>query len=95
MGCAGTPEGGMSPVCAKCQVVMRIKKTGADVEEMSGPEIPYRIWSADVFSCSSCGAEVITGFGTTPMAEHYQPKYEKFKKNVTYRFWELLTQVQH
>lgn len=81
-----------APVCVKCRVVMRIKKTGADVEMMFGGEDSakgYQIWSADIFSCQTCGSEVLSGFGPKPVADHYdRARYARFEVGVSVRFWD-------
>lgn len=77
----------MAPVCVPCQVQMRCKKTGIDVELMAGAE-PYQIWNADLFACESCGVQVVTQFGGTPIAEHFQrERYASFLKGAFLRFW--------
>jgi hypothetical protein len=83
----------MVPVCAKCRIEMRIKKTGIDVEEMAGCDSPYRIWSADLFSCQGCGHEVVVGFGKTPISEHYKPEYADIQKTVKVRFWPRISDL--
>ena len=37
---------------------------------------PYKIWSGDRWQCQGCGAEIISGVGRSPVAEHYQPEFE-------------------
>lgn len=79
----------MPPVCVKCRLTMKIKKTGADVEEMMTAKAPYRIWNADIFACTSCGSEVATQFGKNPIAEHFQQdRYARFASGVAFRFWD-------
>ena len=36
---------------------------------------PYKIWSGDKWKCEGCGAEIISGTGLHPIAEHYQPDF--------------------
>jgi len=36
---------------------------------------PYKLWSGDKWRCEGCGAEVISGVGFNPVAEHYQPDF--------------------
>ena len=33
---------------------------------------PYKLWSADLWECEGCGAQILVGFGEAPIAEHYQ-----------------------
>jgi hypothetical protein len=80
-----------APICVTCQVQMRCQKTGVDVELMAG-DMPYQIWSADLFACEKCGISVISGFGNRPVAEHFQAdRYMNFVSGVTLRFWDNLT----
>lgn len=77
----------MAPVCVPCQAQMRCKETGIDVELMTAAE-PYQIWNADLFACERCGASVVTQFGNTPVAEHWQrDRYAAFVKGIALRFW--------
>jgi hypothetical protein len=55
-------------VCAKCQRFMRCERNGVLVVVMSGDD-PYKVFSADLWKCPSCGAEVIGGFGSQPLVE--------------------------
>ncbi len=66
-----------APVCFACQVRMVCAKTGIDVELMASAE-PYQVWNADLFECPACGFKVVSGFGKTPIAEHFQrERYER------------------
>jgi hypothetical protein len=66
--------------------VFRPIKIGVRIEEsmpagtvMSDGEperwVPYKLWSADLFECPGCGAQIVAAFGERPIAEHYQPEY--------------------
>jgi len=74
-------------VCAKCNIryepkrnrsatEMRPKKNGVYVIEMADFG-PYKVWHADLWECPKCGHLTIAGFGTEPMAEHYDEKFQK------------------
>ncbi len=83
-----------SPICVKCRLVMTIKKTGVDVEHMADAERPYQIWMGDIYSCRSCGTEIVCGFGHTPVAEHFQTeRYAKFLPGVLLRFWDKIADL--
>jgi hypothetical protein len=75
------------PICVKCQVSLKCIKTGVDVEAMAA-DMPYQIWSGDLFECPSCHVEIVSGFGQQPVAEHFQKeRYSKFVSGVFLRFW--------
>jgi hypothetical protein len=75
------------PICVKCRVSMACVKTGVDVEAMAG-DMPYQIWSGDLFECPSCKVEIVSGFGQQPVAEHFQEeRFAKFVPGVLLRFW--------
>lgn len=75
-------------ICTKCEIRMRPEKNDVHVEEYAGNG-PYKIWSADLWKCPSCGIEIIAGFGFNPLVEHFQEKlYADFKKGVTHRILE-------
>jgi len=54
---------------------MRCKKNGVTVEELTEDGEGYKLWDADLFECVECGVEIIAGFASSPLAEHYQPGY--------------------
>ena len=75
------------PICVNCRVSLRCEKTGVDVEAMTG-QMPYQIWSGDLFECPSCGIRVISGFGSKPVAEYFdKARYAKFVPGVFMKFW--------
>lgn len=75
-----------APVCLKCSVRMKCSKTGARIFECkeAPKESPEdikdqvakvrKVWSADLFTCPSCRAEIVGGWADTPMAEEHQPE---------------------
>jgi hypothetical protein len=62
------------PVCVKCETDMRPKKNGVYVLDHAKVIGPYKLWSADLWVCPACEAEVVVGFGNSPM-EHYQEEF--------------------
>lgn len=70
-----------SNVLCRCGTFMRPKTNSVTVEELTQDRRPYKLWSADLYACEDCGAEVITGFGREPLVEHYQPEYAEIRKN--------------
>ena len=72
-------------VCVDCEKEMLPHRTGAIVEEHTDDGGPYKIWSADVYRCSSCGQEVIARFARDPIAHHHErEKYDRLKEQVEY-----------
>lgn len=85
----------MKPICVPCQRFFRPKKTGFQfIEGMPKPGMveplrrgtekpeewePYKIWSGDLWECRGCGAQIVSGFGASPLFEHYQ---DNFKEHV-------------
>lgn len=74
-------------VCVECQLFMKVKKNGVtweegmprgDSDDGSGWG-PYKLWKGDLYKCQSCGNEIIAGMGQGPIAEHYEPGYERAK----------------
>jgi len=79
----------MKPICVACQRFYRAKKNGFFfIEAMptvsdapagtAAPEAwkPYKLWSGDLWECKGCGHQLVSGAGSEPIAEHYQPKFE-------------------
>lgn len=60
-----------------CGRFMRVAKNGVTVEEQMEDGAPYKLWGDDLYRCPGCGAEVVSGFGRQPLAEHYQPTYQQ------------------
>ena len=64
-----------SNVLCGCGRFMTVKQNSVTVEELLEDGGPYKLWDADLWACPACGLEVVTGFGTAPLAEHWQPTY--------------------
>jgi hypothetical protein len=64
-----------SNVLCGCGRFMVVKRNSVTVEERLEDQAPYKLWDADLYECPSCHHQVITGFGQSPLAEHYQPDY--------------------
>lgn len=82
----------LKPVCVKCHRFFRMVKSGFYFIEgfpISYPATPglddadkwrpYKLWSGDKWRCEGCGAEIISGTGMSPIAEHYQDEFEQRK----------------
>lgn len=80
----------MKPVCVPCQRFFRPKKNGFYFIEgmptandalpgVHEPEkwTPYKLWVSDLMECPGCGAQILSGFGQAPIAEHYQEDFAK------------------
>jgi hypothetical protein len=78
------------PVCVPCKRFFRPEKNGYSLVEgmpivnlappgNAAPEqwAPYKLWRADKWKCQGCGHEIVVGFGSSPIAEHYEPDFEK------------------
>lgn len=75
----------LRPICRECHRFFVAKKNGYyflqgrrdDHDAPKGnaaPEKwqPGRIWVADLYACPGCGAEILTGFGLSPVAEGHE-----------------------
>jgi len=80
----------MKPICVPCRRFYRPKKNGYPFIEgmpngnrvkagLAEPEKwkPYKLWNGDLWECPDCHAEIIVGAGRVPVAEHYQPDFNK------------------
>ena len=67
------------PVCAACQVEMHPEKNGVGVLDMADYG-PVNLWDADLWECPKCGFQIVSGFGSNPIARHYEG--ERFKRLV-------------
>jgi hypothetical protein len=57
----------MTACCPECQREMRCRKTGRGVV-CTVDGMPYQVWHADEWTCPTCSANVLTGFGRGPLA---------------------------
>jgi hypothetical protein len=55
---------------------MRVKQNSVTVEELLETGAPYKLWDADLYECVECGVEIIAGFASHPLAEHYEEHYD-------------------
>ncbi len=62
--------------CASCRTSLRPRKNDIDVVVEDGEGKPWRLWSADLWECPSCGARSILGFGAHHYAEHYEADFD-------------------
>ncbi len=60
-------------VCGKCQAKFELRLNGVTVVETSGtPPKPFRLWTADIYGCPICHAELITNFSHEPRIESHE-----------------------
>jgi len=59
-------------VCAKCQVELRPKKNGVGALEMAANGAAVAIYDVDLWSCPICALDVLLGFGSKPISEHFK-----------------------
>lgn len=80
----------MKPVCVPCQRFFRMVKSGfyfiegmpTDNDARPGTADankwgPYKIWVGDRWECEGCHAAILSGFGSQPLGEHYQPEFKR------------------
>lgn len=79
----------MKPACVPCQRFLRPKRNGyyfiegmpaGNHRPASGVSeadqwTPYKLWVGDLWQCEGCGAQIIAGVASSPLAEHYQPRF--------------------
>lgn len=82
------------PVCVKCQRFFKPKKIGVNLTEnmpkgnssppgLIAPEMwkPYKVWSGDLYVCSGCNTEILVGFGSSHLSEHYKEDFKIFNRS--------------
>lgn len=49
-----------------------------DIRGRRRPEAwsPYKLWVADLWECPDCGHELIVGWASAPVSEHYKPEFK-------------------
>jgi hypothetical protein len=68
-----------SNLLCDCGRFMRVKQNSVTIEEVMDDGAPYRLWDADLYECAECGREVVSGFASLPLAEHWQPNYAELR----------------
>jgi len=78
----------MKPICIPCQRFFRPKKNGFCFTEGMPTENakpgtaepdkwkPYKIWAGDKWECQGCFAEILVGFGASPIAIQHEENFE-------------------
>lgn len=72
----------MRPICATHNVEMKPSQNGRLVLFNDANGRPYQIWSGDRYDCPAGGCAVISGFGSEPVAEHFQPEFARWERRV-------------
>lgn len=72
----------MKPICVPCKKFYRPHKNGVCFEEGMPTNDPrewksYKLWLGDLWKCSSCGNEIISGVGFQPIAVHHEANYKE------------------
>ncbi len=80
----------MKPVCVKCRRFYRMVRAGfyfiegMPIEHPAEPGLaepqkwgPYKLWVGDHWRCPGCGSEILSGFGSHSIAEHYQRDFQE------------------
>lgn len=68
------------PVCVKCRREMTqshavpVQYNALSAGTAPGEQGPYQQWMGDLFRCSGCGIEIVSGFGRDAFWEqHHKP----------------------
>jgi hypothetical protein len=59
----------MNPCCVKCKKEMKVTSVGVLIQEMLDGHLPYKLWSADLYSCSTCNFQILCP-ATFPFADY-------------------------
>jgi len=69
--------------CASCKTMLRPRTNEIYVAVESDGQA-YQIWCADLWECPDCGTQIILGYGREPIAEHYEDKFDFWRKRTTH-----------
>ena len=67
------------PVCVKCEVEMRAEKNGVIVVDIEH-ETVTQFWSADLWRCPKCDAEIVIGFVPSAIRFGDKTKHDFLKR---------------
>ena len=60
-------------ICARCEIELKPELNGVVVAEMFHEDTAvYRLWLADLYKCPGCGIEIVQGFGSKVLMEHFE-----------------------
>jgi hypothetical protein len=71
------------------------KKNGVPFIErtkLGGEMRPYKIWDADMWACSKCGASVLIGFGERPFALNHEESFKVILAKIQEDPWVIVEQ---
>lgn len=66
---------GTGVCCIDCLTPFRPRKNGVRVCETMEDGKPYKIWQADLLECPDCGKQIVTGFGSKHISEHFEDDF--------------------
>lgn len=70
-------------ICSKCNLQMSVVRVGVYVVDMFlDPPQPYRIYSGDLYKCTGCDTEMVSGLAANPIATHHEDKFEEVLKDI-------------
>jgi rubredoxin len=82
----------MKPVCVPCGLFYRPEKNGYMVEEGMQGNDPlgklqegwgsYKLWRGDKWKCRGCDNEIVVGFASQPISEHYMGDYKDLRQKL-------------
>jgi hypothetical protein len=72
----------LSPICVPCQRFFKKEVTGFYFTEMMTSDAPYKIWASDLWRCPGCEATILSGFGSGPIAEHWESTFQDTVKRL-------------
>ena len=58
-------------VCVECEIELKPEENGILLIEFASFGA-YKAWYADLWKCPKCGTEIVSGFGNSPIMEHFQ-----------------------
>jgi predicted RNA-binding Zn-ribbon protein involved in translation (DUF1610 family) len=60
-------------VCVNCEIELKPETNGVVVAEMMKEDTEiYKLWMADLYKCPQCGVEIVLGFSSNPLMEHFE-----------------------
>lgn len=62
------------PICVPCAAEMFCVKNGYVFVTMADLA-PYEVHSGDMWQCPTCGHQILSGFGTGPLAQHFESHF--------------------
>ena len=78
-------------ICGNCNIKMHHEESGVLVLELyEDGKTPYKVWSADLYTCGGCKNTTLSGFGFNPISNEFESDFSEHVQKSRYQFKEVV-----